>query len=66
MAKRVKFGDVIEIVTSKGYAYAQYTHKDSMMGALLRIFKGIYVKKQPSIRSSHEGVMAISRMGDQI
>ncbi|MEJ2437996.1 MAG: hypothetical protein P8Y35_08590 [Sulfurovaceae bacterium] len=51
MAKRVKFGDVIEIVTSKGYAYAQYTHKDSMMGALLRIFKGIYEKifKQQSI-----------------
>lgn len=49
MAKRVKFGDVIEIVTSKGYAYAQYTHKDSMMGALLRIFKGIYEKKPSNI-----------------
>jgi len=37
---RVKFGDIIEVPTQKGYAYAQYTHKDKMMGALLRVFKG--------------------------
>lgn len=41
MAK-IKFGDIIEIPTKRGYAYAQYTHKDKMMGALIRVFKGFY------------------------
>ena len=42
MGARVKFGDIIEIDTERGYAYAQYTHKDPMMGALIRVFKGFY------------------------
>jgi len=44
LAKRIKFGDIIEIKTSKGYGYMQYTHKDSMLGNLVRVFKGIYIK----------------------
>jgi hypothetical protein len=40
--KRPKFGDVVEIRTAKGLAYAQYTHKHKMMGSLLRVFKGFY------------------------
>ena len=43
--KRPKLGDVIEIKTPKGFAYAQYTYKHDAppkYGALLRIFHGFY------------------------
>ena len=42
MAK-IKIGDVVEIKTSKGLAYAQYTHKHKQYGALLRVFDGFHV-----------------------
>lgn len=46
MAKRIKIGDILEIKTSKGYAYMQYTHKDiGTMGSLVRVFNGIYDKQ---------------------
>lgn len=45
MRKRAKVGDVVEITTPKGFAYAQYTHKHSMFGALLRVLPGTYNKR---------------------
>jgi hypothetical protein len=39
---RPKIGDVIEIPTSRGLAYAQYTHYVPRWGALLRILPGIF------------------------
>ncbi|WP_434049765.1 hypothetical protein [Marinobacter salarius] len=42
MAKRIKIGDIVEIPVENGYAYAQYTHKNSEFGALLRVFSGVY------------------------
>jgi hypothetical protein len=47
MPLRVKIGDIIEIPTSKGLAYAQYTHKHHQWGALIRVLDGIY-KTRPS------------------
>jgi len=44
---RVKIGDIVEITTNEGYAYAQYTHKHQLYGALLRVFEGIY-ESRPS------------------
>lgn len=41
MAK-IKLGDVVEIVTSKGLVYAQYTHRHKQYGALLRVFEDFY------------------------
>lgn len=39
MSKRPKIGDIIEIaLTSKCFGYAQYTHKHTGYGALLRVF----------------------------
>ena len=35
--KRPKIGDVVRITTSAGAAFAQYTHKDSEFGALVRV-----------------------------
>ncbi|MEN3801220.1 hypothetical protein ABDZ32_11620 [Aeromonas veronii] len=42
MAKRVKLGDVLQVLTSKGVAYAQVTHKDPEFGFLIRFFSGLY------------------------
>ena len=42
VAKRVKVGDVVEIATKKGLAYALYTHRDPQWGALLRVTDGLF------------------------
>ncbi len=38
----VRIGSIIEISTSKGLAYAQYTHKHADYGALIRVIDGLY------------------------
>lgn len=40
-----KIGDIIEIPTSKGLAYVQYTHEDSIMGSLIRVLQGFYKER---------------------
>jgi ribosomal protein L34E len=43
--RRPRIGDVIEIETPKGLAYAQYTYKHDTpprYGALLRVLPGLY------------------------
>jgi hypothetical protein len=40
-----RIGDVIEIPTLKGLAYAQYTHKHSIYGSLLRIFSSTFASR---------------------
>ena len=42
MTHNPKIGDIIEIPTSKGLAYAQYTHKLEHYGALLRVLDGFF------------------------
>jgi len=49
MPKRIKVGDIIEIKTNKGLSYAQYTHKDDMMGILIHIFKEIYDERPENL-----------------
>lgn len=44
MPKRARIGDVVEIDTPKGRAYAQYTHKHAQWGGLLRILPGIFME----------------------
>jgi hypothetical protein len=46
MGPKAKIGDIIEIPTSKGLAYAQYTHKHEKYGTLIRVFDGIF-KSRP-------------------
>jgi hypothetical protein len=41
---RPRLGDIIEIATPDGVAYAHYTHKHPQYGALLRIIPGIHAK----------------------
>lgn len=49
--KRPRPGDVIEIHTPKGLAYAQYTHKTQRYGALLRILPGLYAERPAEFSS---------------
>lgn len=42
MAKKCKIGDVIEVPTSKGLAYAQFYHLNPQYGALLRVLPGLF------------------------
>ena len=44
---RKKIGDVIEVPTSKGLAYVQYTHENKTWGSLIRVLQGFY-KTRPS------------------
>lgn len=46
-----RIGDVIEIPTTKGLAYAQFTHKHSVYGALLRIFSPLFPSRPDDLSS---------------
>ena len=51
MAQKIKLGDVLQVLTSEGVAYAQVTHKYSKFGFLIRVFSGFYAKNQKISRS---------------
>lgn len=42
MAKKVKLGDILQVLTSQGVAYAQVTHKHPKFGFLIRILPGLH------------------------
>ncbi len=44
MAKKVKVGDLIQVLTSQGVAYAHYTHKHDEYGYFIRVFTGFYAE----------------------
>jgi hypothetical protein len=43
-----RIGDIIEIPTNQGLAYAQYTHQHPRMGGLIHIFDQIFQKRPDS------------------
>jgi len=47
MAPKLRIGDVIEVATNKGLAYAQYSHDHARCGSLLRVLPGV-VGERPS------------------
>jgi hypothetical protein len=47
MKKRVQIGDIIEIQTAEGLAYAQYTHQHPTHGGLIRVFDLLF-QNRPS------------------
>lgn len=54
MAARAKIGDIIEIQTSRGLAYAQVTHlhKESpKYGHLLRVFEGLHDSRPENLEA---------------
>jgi hypothetical protein len=48
--KRPKIGDIIEIPTVRGLAYAQFMHKHPIYGALLRVIEGFH-SLRPAVQS---------------
>lgn len=48
--KRPQIGDIIEMKTPYGLAYAQYTHKHPLYGNLLRVFPGLYERRPDSFK----------------
>jgi hypothetical protein len=53
--KRLKIGDIVEIKTKKGLSYAQYTQKDPLYGALIRVFRLIFQERPPSFKEFVHG-----------
>ncbi len=53
--KRPKIGDVIEIDTGQGLAYAHYSHKNPEWGYLLRVFNRLYSERPVDLRAVVEG-----------
>lgn len=51
--KGPQLGDVIEIETPKGLAYAQYSHEHPEMGSLIRVLPGLY-RERPTPLPVHE------------
>jgi hypothetical protein len=50
MAKS-KIGDIVEIPTERGLAYAHHTHRHAMYGSLLRVFTGFDAERPVDILS---------------
>src|SRR5690348_2923190 len=51
---RPQIGDVVEVETPRGLAYAQYTHEHRdppRMGSLLRVLPGLYEKRPAAFDS---------------
>jgi hypothetical protein len=42
LKQRIRIGDLVEIPTSRGLAYAQYSHHKDRWGALLRVLPGFH------------------------
>ena len=58
LRERAHIGDIIEIRTSRGLAYAQYTHEHSApprYGSLIRVLPGFYNETPESFDSLVEG-----------
>ena len=47
MAKKIQIGDIIEIPTSRGFSYAQLSHKHTRYGTLIRVLPG-FSKSRPN------------------
>lgn len=43
---RIKFGDIFEIKTSKGFGYFQYINETPNRGEVIRVFGGIFFNKE--------------------
>jgi hypothetical protein len=48
--KRPRIGDILEIKTSKGLAYALYSHEHRNYGSLLRVFPETYSERPASLQ----------------
>jgi hypothetical protein len=52
---KVRIGDILEIPTAKGLAYAQYTHDDSMYGQLIRVLEKTFQRRPADFSETVQG-----------
>lgn len=50
--KRPNIGDVIEIDTGQGFAYAHYSHKHKLWGYLLRVYSRLYLERPSDLAAA--------------
>ncbi|MBI5200447.1 MAG: hypothetical protein HY925_02575 [Elusimicrobia bacterium] len=55
-----KLGDILEIKTRRGLAYAQYTHQHPTMGGLLRVFEMLVERRPQSFSKVAAGPVRFS------
>lgn len=58
--KKAKIGDIIEIPTAKGLAYAQYTHQHPQFGGLIRVFDSLFHSPPTDLAKLVEGPVRFS------
>jgi hypothetical protein len=46
---KLKIGDIVEIPTALGLAYAQYTHQHPIEGSLLRVIEGFFPERSQDL-----------------
>ena len=49
MPRGAKIGDVVEIATPNGFAYAQMTHRNRLFGALIRALPGLFPRRPSNL-----------------
>ena len=57
---KVEIGDILEIPTAKGLAYAQYTHQHRMFGGLIRVFDSIFDSRPDDLSKLANGPVRFS------
>ena len=50
----IKIGDIVEIRSTRGFSYAQYTHRHNQYGALLNVFDKIFEERPDDIAAVAE------------
>jgi hypothetical protein len=60
--KKPKLGDILEIPTAKGLAYAQYTHEHSQFGSVLRVFDTLFESRPDNFTSLVTGPVRFSTL----
>jgi hypothetical protein len=53
-------GDILEIPTAKGLAYAQYTHQHAQFGGLIRVFDQLFTDRPDKFDSVVHGPVRFS------
>ena len=59
MPNRVQIGDIIEIPTTKGLAYAQYTHQHPTHGGLIRVFDVLFENRPGNFTETRQQASAL-------
>lgn len=60
--RRAKIGDVAELPTARGLAYAQYTHEHPMFGSVLRVLEGFHEERPADFEAVARGPILLETL----